>query len=107
MTHLRSTLFTAIAILFFILLFVSMHTYTIEPFGIMGCSKIPFGKFIKDTHTQSEYDEWKKNTWDKYKTEDKNAVIDQWDKMTCEQQKGWHKMLDDKKKKREAVDTMV
>ena len=107
MANLRSALFTAIAILFFILLFVSMHTYTIEPFGIMGCSNIPFEKVHKDTKTQAEYELWKKNEWDKLTPAQKDASIEQWDKASCADQNQMYKSLVDRKKKREAIDNNV
>jgi len=62
---------------------------------------------MKDIHTQSEYDEWKKNTWDKYTSEQKNAQIDTVEKASCEQVNAFYKMLVDKKKKREAIDNNV
>jgi hypothetical protein len=106
MTNLRTILFTAIVLLLFILLIVSTHT-SIEPFAAKKCSNIPFKKIIKDSKSPAEYEEWKKNEWDKMTSHKKDSDIEQWDKMPCADQNQWYKFLVDRKKKREAIDNNV
>jgi hypothetical protein len=84
--------------------FMLYTSQTIEPFGILGCSKIPFNKFIVDIHTPSEYQEWKKTFWSKTTSEGKNDVINWWDNIPCDKQNSTYNDGVKGRKQREAIE---
>jgi hypothetical protein len=77
-----------------------------EPFGVFGCSPIPFQTLVKDMLTPAELETWKKDTWGKLTSEQKNAQIHGWDTISCERQHTLRASIVDSKKKRESVDNI-
>jgi len=96
---------TKLVVILAIIFCMYMLTYTTEAFGMLECSRIPFDKFIRDIHTPSEYEEWKKNTWSKYTTKDKNDFINWWENsISCEKLNSSYKDAVKSRKQREAIE---
>jgi hypothetical protein len=100
----RGLLKLSLVIILVFSVFVLYTSQTIEPFGMLGCSKIPFNKFIVDIHTPSEYQEWKKTAWGKLTSKDKNDFINWWDSLPCEKHNSSYNDGVKSRKQREAIE---
>ena len=58
----------------------------LEKFGMFGDSAIPYGEFVKSTHTEKELPEFRKE-WAKKDPKIKSGDIDWWNKLPITQQK--------------------
>ena len=78
-----------------------------EPFGVFGCSPVPFDKVLKDMYTPKELADYLDKNWNTKTSDEKNKAMADWDKVQCESQNELYNMFVEARQKRDTVDKLA